>query len=128
MECRSAEIMPEDNTFPRTNRLLSSAEFKSVFSKGTKIGGAFFNVFALPNELNHGRLGLAVSKRNVRRSVDRSRVKRQIRENFRLHPRQLEGFDIVVLAKRTVLDVDNATLAKQLDRQWLKVAQRCKKR
>ena len=52
------------------------------------------------NRKSHPRLGLAISKKIIRKAVDRNRVKRMIRESFRLNQQQLGCFDIVVLAKR----------------------------
>jgi ribonuclease P protein component len=43
---------------------------------------------------------LAISKKIIRKAVDRNRIKRMIRESFRLNQQQLGYFDIVVLAKR----------------------------
>ena len=41
-------------------------------------------MLALDSALSHCRLGLIVPKRNVRRAVDRNRVKRAVRETFRV--------------------------------------------
>lgn len=51
---------------------------------------------ARPNKLTRPRLGLVVGRRNVRRAVDRNRVKRWVRECFRALPDELEPHDIVV--------------------------------
>jgi ribonuclease P protein component len=45
------------------------------------------------------RLGLAISKKQIRRAVDRNRLKRHIRESFRRHRKQLMGLDLVVMAR-----------------------------
>lgn len=64
------------------------------------------------------RLGLVVSKKNVKRAVDRNRFKRLVRESIRLRQDHLPSVDIVVLARRGVQDIDNETLHRQLHGMW----------
>ena len=75
-------------------------------------------MLATPNELGHARLGMAVSRRNARRAVDRNRLKRLIRESFRGAQQVIGNFDLVVMAKPAALTVDNATLRRSLANQW----------
>ncbi|TDR51226.1 ribonuclease P protein component [Halomonas ventosae] len=73
---------------------------------------------ASPNERGHPRLGLIFSKKNVRRAVDRNRLKRIVRESIRLQQHRLPSVDIVVLARRGVHELDNATVHRQLHGMW----------
>ncbi len=73
---------------------------------------------ACPNGLDHPRLGLVFSKKNVRRAVDRNRLKRLTRESIRLQQHQLPAVDIVVLARRDAVGLDSATLHRQLSGMW----------
>lgn len=70
------------------------------------------------NTLGHPRLGLVVSKKNVKLAVDRNRFKRLVRESVRLRQDQLPAVDIVVLARRGVQDMDNDVLYRQLHGMW----------
>ena len=45
------------------------------------------------------RFGIALTRRLVPSSVDRSRVKRALREVFRRHPAKRLGFDCVVMLR-----------------------------
>ena len=54
--------------------------FDAVFKNGTRASDKFFTYIALPNTLGHARLGIAVSKKSLRRAVDRNRLKRMVRE------------------------------------------------
>lgn len=62
------------------------------------------------------RLGLAIAKKQIPRAVDRNRIKRVIRESFRLH--QLQDHDFVVLARRDTASATNRQLSRSLARHW----------
>jgi ribonuclease P protein component len=57
-------------------------------------------VFARPNGLAHARIGIIAGKRVASRAVDRNRVKRLVREMFRLMRHRLDGVDVVVQLRR----------------------------
>lgn len=86
--------------FPRELRLRKSAEFDRVFAARASVADGNLIVHAAANELEHSRLGLAVSRR-VGKAVQRNRWKRLIREAFRLSRAELPvGYDFVVLPRR----------------------------
>lgn len=70
------------------------------------------------------RIGIAVSRRVSPKAVIRNRIKRQVRESFRLHQSMLQGFDIFVVAQPPAAGCDNAALARSLRRHWLRLVQR----
>jgi ribonuclease P protein component len=61
---------------------------------------------------------LAISKKIIRKAVDRNRIKRMIRESFRLNQQQLGYFDIVVLAKRDSVKLLQGGVNKNQDVFW----------
>ncbi len=69
------------------------------------------------------RLGLAIAKKHLRKATSRNRIKRLIRESFRLHQSRLKGLDLVVLARPGLEQVDNRTLLQSLERHWQRLAQ-----
>ena len=75
-------------------------------------------LLARENELAHARLGLVIAKKNVRRAVDRNKVKRVARESFRQHRAELGNLDIVVLARKGVGDLDNTALHALYEGMW----------
>ncbi|MBK1701163.1 ribonuclease P protein component [Thiococcus pfennigii] len=111
-----------DRTFPRTARLRSAGQFRLVFAESVKKTDAFFIVRARPNLAGEARLGLAVSKRSVRRSVDRSRIKRIIRESFRSARAQVRAMDYVVIARHAAVAQPNQALFDALRSHWRRFA------
>lgn len=105
--------------FPRRLRLLSAKEYRHVFDHAAfKIHGKGLLALASRNGLDHPRVGLVFSKKNVRRAVDRNRLKRLVRESIRLQQQRLPAVDIVILSRRGVHELDNDTLHRQLHGMW----------
>ena len=89
-----------DQTFPKSARLLKSADFQQVYSGDAFAADETLVIKAIPNDIGELRLGLAVS-RKVGNAVVRNRWKRRIREAFRQQRGDfLVGMDIVVRPKR----------------------------
>lgn len=85
--------------FPPALRLHSEKEFDAVFREGASAADPLLVVHALPNGRPEPRLGLAVGK-GVGGAVVRNRVKRLLREAFRLHRGELPpSHDLVAVAR-----------------------------
>jgi ribonuclease P protein component len=109
--------------FGREKRLLTPRQFKAVFdSPDGKAPGRNVLLLARNNELDHPRLGLVIGKKSVKLAVERNRLKRQIRESFRLSQDNLAGWDIVVVARKGLGDLQNAELAHQFGKLWKRLA------
>lgn len=105
--------------FPKQLRLLTAGDYRYVFDHAIyKVHGKGLMALACPNGLGHPRLGLVISKKNVRRAVDRNRLKRLARESVRLQQSSLPAVDIVLLARRGASELDKATLHRQLFGMW----------
>ena len=102
--------------FPRRAHLRASAEFQAVFGGGTRFSGPLFRLQVLPasGEGAQARLGMTVSKRVDKRAAARNRIRRQIREAFRLQRAQLPPGDYVFQAKPEAKQVDNPGLRHAL--------------
>ncbi len=83
-------------------------------------------VLARNNGESHPRLGLAISKRQIRNAIDRNRIKRLVRESFRLRQHTLGGLDFVVMARSAALQADHETLRRSLQTHWDRLVKQCK--
>ena len=82
-------------------------------------------MLARANSREHARLGMAVPKRQLKRAVDRNRIKRLIRESFRKHQAQLRGLDVVVLVRHGIVQMDNEAIFRALDKHWNRLSKKC---
>lgn len=109
--------------FCREKRLLTPRQFKAVFdSPSGKVPGKNVLLLARLNDLDHPRLGLVIGKKSVKLSVERNRLKRQIRESYRHSQEALSGWDIVLVARKGLGDLENAELAQQFGKLWKRLA------
>ena len=81
------------------------------------------SVLARDNGLGYPRIGIIVSSRVARRAVARNRIKRAVRESFRLQQTRLNGWDVVVIARPGVAVKTNKELFASLERHWKKLEQ-----
>jgi ribonuclease P protein component len=121
------------------NSLKKRGEFDRVFKRGKSVAMPLFVVYAATNSLGENRLGMSVSKK-VGNAVVRNRVRRLIRENFRLffwnaNAREKtnapQGYDFIVIARPPAGELPkegsfakvNNTLVKLLGRLGIPAAQ-----
>lgn len=79
---------------------LKNLQFRRVYSQGRSKADYCVAFYVLENDLSVNRLGITVSKK-IGNSVVRSRVKRIIKEAYRLHENAFgTGYDIVIVARR----------------------------
>lgn len=105
--------------------MLRPAEFQAVFdSADTKVGDASFVLLVRANGGDHPRLGLVVAKKKVRRSVDRNRVKRVVRDSFRLHQAALPAADVIFMARNDLATLASADLHAALAQAWKRLRRR----
>jgi len=94
----TSQVMEFD--FPKTVRLLKSAEFDRVFRRRCSFADGLIIVYFASSSIERPRLGLVVS-RKCGNAVVRNRWKRALREAFRLVQHELPShLDLVVLPQR----------------------------
>ncbi|MCK4341138.1 MAG: ribonuclease P protein component [Phycisphaerae bacterium] len=88
-----------DFRFPRRRRIRRRPEFQQVMDRGIRVGDPRMTLWALPNRLGYTRLGLAVGRKHGS-AVRRNRIKRLLREAFRLTQHELPaGLDLVCVPR-----------------------------
>ncbi len=104
------------SSFPSELRLLTASDYSQVFQNGCcKAGDDSFLLLARANNLGQARLGLVIAKKQLKRAVDRNRVKRISRESFRMRQDGLAGVDVVVLCRSGVVGLDKREIRYRLD-------------
>ena len=112
----------DTNRFTRQHRLLTSAAFGRVFEKAFRSRDKCFTVLCRDNESDFARLGLAIARKHCRKASGRNRIKRIVRESFRLHQAELGGLDIVVLNQPHASTAESARLFESLAAHWRRCA------
>lgn len=106
--------------FTKQYRLRKPEQIKTVFADQARIFTKYFVLYYRHNQENYPRLGIIISKRNVKYAVGRSRIKRQIRETFRLHKAQCGDYDMIVIAKKLASQTTNCELSACLSEVFVK--------
>ena len=96
------EWINERFTLSKEERLCSRKALEELFGGGHQSVSAFpIRAVFMPNELGMVRVLVSVSKRYFKRAVKRNRIKRQLREAYRLQKDLLQpldgGLDIALL-------------------------------
>ena len=101
-------------TFPRTARLLSADQYADVFERGRFLRrDSRVRVRILENSGNSARIGVIVPKKGNRLAVRRNRIKRLVRDYFRLTRTHLKSVDIIVHVTGAVADKDLMRILRQ---------------
>ena len=83
-----------------TDSLKNNRDFVNVYTSGKSYANKYLVIYTLKNNSDRNRLGISVSKK-VGNSVIRHRLKRLIKESYRLHEKMFNsGLDIVVIARK----------------------------
>ena len=77
-----------------------------------------FLVQSVPNEAGEARLGMAVGIRTAGNAVRRNRLRRLIRESFRMHRQEIPALDVLVTARTAAAKATNREIFASLARLW----------
>jgi len=91
-------------SFTKADRILKRHEYIALSKTGRRIQSEHFIAVFAPNQHGRSRIGITVTKK-VGPAVKRNRIKRIVREYFRLNRHNLVGnWDINLIAKRQGVD------------------------
>ena len=124
---KKADTLPSSPTyrFGKQQRLLNAADYSAVFNDAPiRASHPNFLILARTNASAQAKLGLVISKKNVRHAVNRNRIKRIARETFRLQQHNLPTIDAIVLARRGADTVPQDQLATIFNGLWKRIIKR----
>jgi ribonuclease P protein component len=98
-------------TFPRSRRIRRRCDFKHIYEHGRLYKDELFRIFYVRTS-EPGRLGLSIAKK-LGKAHARNRLKRILRETFRLHPELTAGLDMIVQPRPKVLALTNAQISRR---------------
>jgi len=96
----------------------SKQDFDRVFAYRKRLFMGYFIGYYSPGAIGGARLGIIISKKASKKAVTRNRIRRQVRESFRLVATKLPNMDIVVIARHTAGSATNEDLRQCLDKLW----------
>lgn len=92
--------------------------FRRLYHKGQSAANGYLVLYCRRNGSARNRVGLTVSAK-LAHAVQRNRLRRQLREIYRLHEQEFaRGYDLVVVARSRAIGADYAAL----ERSYLSLA------
>ncbi|UAJ65274.1 ribonuclease P protein component [Candidatus Schneideria nysicola] len=109
--------------FAKKLRLLNSKHFSFVLQKYKKFYTQEIMILWRLNMLEYPRIGFLISKKIIKKSHERNRIKRLIREHFRINYLTLPNIDFIIIVKKNIVDLNNHTIKEQLEIIWRRCRQ-----
>ena len=95
--------MKENFGLPKSSRLGSNREFQKVYQEGRSVVGRYLVLHWRKKEESKSKVGFAAGKK-LGSAVIRNRLKRVMREAWRLHPEEMPSeYDFVLVARRSLI-------------------------
>ena len=100
--------------------LKENAAFRRLYYRGVSAGNRYLVIYCRRNGTDVSRMGLTVSTK-LGHAVVRNRVRRRLREIYRLHEAEFKpGVDLVVVARSASVDAEFSAL----EQAFLQLARR----
>lgn len=95
----------EQGKMMRLESLKSKKDFDKVYRKGKSFADKVLVMYYLKNQVGYTRVGVSVSSK-IGNSVVRHRIKRLIKEVFRVNFQNIQGYDIIFIARTRASEAD----------------------
>lgn len=105
----------------KTITIKSSRDFSRTFHRGKSNANKYLVIFIIKNNLNINKIGISIGKK-VGNSVNRNRIKRLIRESYRVLENKLKtGYDIVFVPRQPSKTADYKDIFDSLSKIFHKL-------
>ncbi|RXK18554.1 ribonuclease P protein component [Macrococcus sp. DPC7161] len=95
-------------------RIKRNEDFQAVYKKGQSVANRQFIVYRYKGtDLDHFRIGISVSKK-IGNAVTRNRIKRAIRETFKVYKEDMVAMDFIIIARKPAAEMTVAEIHKSL--------------
>lgn len=83
---------------PKSDLVTRPGEYEAVYRRGKRLRGKNFSLICMPTDREHNRIGISIH--GVKKAVTRNRIKRIIREFYRLNRAALPAATDIVFTVR----------------------------
>ncbi len=123
--CENAPVR-HSHRFAKNQRLLTKPAYTQVFNDAPiRASHPCFLLLCRSND-NQTRLGLVIAKKHVKRANQRNRIKRLVRESFRLQQHKLPAIDVIVLARKGADTLTNSEILVIINGLWKRISKRAR--
>ncbi len=92
-------------------RIRRKKDFLALYKEGSRFRGRYFNLVYLPSSAGFSRVAVVASKK-VGGAVERNRIKRWLREAFRMNKRLIaDPTDLIVIARPEIRGAERTAVA-----------------
>ena len=106
----------QSQKFPKSARLLKKSDF--FFRPYSRYQSERFKIiYSKLNEDKPGRIGISISKKVLKKAVSRNRVRRLIKETFRLKSEKFHGFDVHLIGDKKLFEDKENVQRKDIEQE-----------
>jgi ribonuclease P protein component len=110
--------------FPSQLKLTNKRAYENVLKKGLKLEFNKSRLFVLENRCEHPRIGIIIAKKSVAKAVRRNKIRRVIKEYFRLSQHRLPNIDVVIIIGKPFDFLNKCQRQDQLNKLWQLIIER----
>lgn len=93
--------------------LKTTTEFSRVYKKGKSYADKHLVLYVIKNDLPASRIGISISKK-VGNSVTRNRIRRLVKEVFRLNCEFTQSYDLIFIVRVKASEIEYSEVKKSM--------------